>query len=243
MMGPTHALSAGVVFVAVAAPLSHYVHHLTPAMAAVGTVVAAGAGLLPDLDHPRATPARAFGPLSAGAAWTIGKIAGGHRHGTHSFIGTGAFVALAVAATHNVWALTAALWLCMGLAVRALWRRPHNRPNGRLDYRDVAGLIHAAVAAYVAYRLARSGMMDPEVVPWALAVGYVVHLIGDSMTETGVNWLWPYPRRFRIASIDTGKNVEKWVVVPGLYAALALVAYSTHAKWAPPLLHTVTPVR
>lgn len=242
MMGPTHALSAGVVFLAVASPLSHYVHHLTPMTAAVGTVVAAGAGLLPDLDHPSATPARSFGPLSKGAAWTIGKIGGGHRHGTHSIIGTGVFVALAVAATHNIWALTFTLWLCIGLAVRALWKHPHNRPNGKLDYRDVAGLIHAAIAAFLAYRLARSGM-DPVVVPWALGIGYVTHLIGDSMTERGVNWFWPYHRRFRIASIDTGKSVEKWVVVPALYVALGAIAFTTHDKWAHTFLHTVQPVR
>ena len=242
MMGPTHALSAGVVFLAIAAPLSHNVHHLTPVTAAVGTVVAAGAGLLPDLDHPRATPARAFGPLSAGAAWTIGKVTGGHRHGTHSFIGIAVFTALAVAATHNLWALTAALWLCMGLAVRSLWRRPSNRPNGRFDYRDVAGIVHAAIAAYVAYRLTHSGL-DMEVVPWAITVGYVTHLIGDSMTESGVNWCWPSRRRYRIASIDTGKSVEKWVVVPSLYVGLGAVVYLTHAKWAPALMHTITPVR
>jgi membrane-bound metal-dependent hydrolase YbcI (DUF457 family) len=242
MMGPTHALSAGVAFLAVAAPLSHYGHHLSPAMVAVGTVVAAGAGILPDFDHPRATPARAFGPLSAALAWTVGKLAGGHRHGTHSIIGTAVFVALAVGAVHNAWALTAALWLCMGLAVRALWGRRKNRPNGRLDYGDVAGIIHAAVAAYVAYRVAHSGI-DMAVVPWAVAVGYLAHLVGDSMTEMGVNWLWPHPHRYRLASIDTGKAVEKWVVIPGLYAGLAATVYLSYPAWGPVLLHTVQPVR
>jgi membrane-bound metal-dependent hydrolase YbcI (DUF457 family) len=240
MMGPTHALSGGVVFLAVAAPMSHYAHHLTPATAVVGTVVAAGAGILPDFDHRQATPARAFGPLSAALAWTIGKLAGGHRHGTHSIIGTGVFVALAAAATLNPWALAATLWLCMGLAVRALWKHPPNRPNGKLDYRDVAGLIHAAIAAYIAYQLVHSGL-DMSVVPWAVAVGYLVHLIGDSMTEMGVNWLWPHPRRYRIASIDTGKTVEKRVVVPALYVGLAATVYLTYPKWGPVLLHTLQP--
>jgi membrane-bound metal-dependent hydrolase YbcI (DUF457 family) len=242
MMGPTHALSAGVAWLAIAAPLHHYGHHLTPATVAVGTVVAAGAGLLPDLDHPQATPARAFGPVSAAVAWAIGKVSGGHRHGTHSIIGIAVFTGLAVAATLNVWALTVAVWLCMGLGVRALWKRPKNRPNGKFDYRDVAGLIHAAIAAYIAYRLTHSGL-DMDVVPWAVTVGYIAHLIGDSMTETGVNWLWPHPRRYRIASIDTGKAVEKWVVVPGLYVGLGVTVYVTQGTWAPVLLHTVQPTR
>jgi membrane-bound metal-dependent hydrolase YbcI (DUF457 family) len=239
MMGPTHALSAGVVFIAVAFPISHNVHHLSPVSAAVGTVVAAGAGLLPDLDHPSATPARSFGPISRGAAWTIGKLGGGHRHGTHSFIGIAVFLALAIGSTYNMWTTAVAIWLCIGLGVRALWKHPKNRPNGKLDYRDVAGLIHAAVAAFIAYQLARSGM-DREVIPWAIGIGYVVHLIGDSMTEMGVNWFWPYPKRFRIASIDTGKSVEKWVVVPALYVGLATVVFITHGEWAPALIRTVT---
>ncbi len=239
MMGPTHALSAGVAFVALAIPLSHNVHHLTPVTAAVGTVVATGAGLLPDLDHHSATPARSFGPISRGAAWAIGKLGGGHRKGTHSFIGTAFFTAIAIGATYNIWTTAVAIWLCIGLGVRALWKHPKNRPNGKLDYRDVAGLIHAAVAAFIAYQLARSGM-DRDVLPYAIGIGYVVHLIGDSMTEMGVNWFWPYPKRFRIASIDTGKNVEKYVVVPVLYVGLATIILITHAKWAPALMHAVT---
>ena len=240
MMGPTHALSAGVIFVALAEPLSHNVHHLTPYTAAVGTIVAAGAGILPDLDHHSATPARSFGPISEGAAWGIGKISGGHRHGTHSLIGTAVFTGLAILASFNPWATAFVIWLCLGLGVRAMWHRPKNRPNGKLDYRDVAGLIHAAIAGFVAYQIAFSGL-DKAVIPWALGIGYVVHLIGDSMTEMGVNWLWPYPKRFRIASIDTGKNVEKKVVVPVLYVGLAAIIFFTHGKWAPALFHTINP--
>jgi membrane-bound metal-dependent hydrolase YbcI (DUF457 family) len=238
MMGHTHSLSAGVAWLAVAAPLSHYGHHLTPATVAVGTVVAAGAGLLPDLDHHSGTIANAFGPISRILCRIVATVSGGHRHATHSLLGAAVFVALAVAATHNVWALTAAVWLCMGLGVRALWRRPKNRPNGRLDWRDVAGLVHAVIAFGVAYRFTHSSI-DTSVVPWAVAVGYLAHLIGDSMTESGVNWAWPSRRRYRIASIDTGKSVEKWVIVPGLYAGLAATVYLTYGTWGPALLHTI----
>lgn len=240
-MGPTHALSAAGVFLAASFPVSHYVHHLGPLPAAIGTLVAAGAGLLPDLDHPSATPARAFGPISHTAARIVSHLSGGHRHGTHSLIGTSITAALAIAAYLNIWALTAVIWLCMGLGIRALWRQPKNRPNGRLDYRDVAGLIHAAVAFYVAYRLTHSGL-DLSIVPAAVIIGYLVHLIGDSATESGVNWLYPFSRRrFRWASVDTGKAVELYVVVPALYVGIGAVVVVTHGTWIPALMRTIAP--
>jgi membrane-bound metal-dependent hydrolase YbcI (DUF457 family) len=237
-MGQTHATSAAAVFLAAAFPLSHYVHHLTPLTAAIGMIVCAGAGLLPDLDHPSATPARAFGPISQAAARLIAAISGGHRHGTHSILGLSVAGVLAFAAYLNVWTLTIMIWLCMGLGVRALWRRPKNRPNGRLDWRDVAGLAHALVAFYIAYRLTHAGL-DLSIVPAAVFVGYLVHLLGDAATETGVNWWWPDRRRYRWASVDTGKAVERWVVVPLLYVGIGTVIVTTHSRWIPALLHTI----
>jgi membrane-bound metal-dependent hydrolase YbcI (DUF457 family) len=238
VLGQTHALSAAGAFLALSFPVSHYVHHLTPLTAAVGTIVAAGAGLLPDLDHPSASPARAFGPLSQTLARLVSRVSGGHRHATHSLLGTAIASALAAAAYLNAWTLTVMIWLCMGLGVRALWRRPANRPNGRLDYRDVAGLVHAAVAFYIAYRLTHASL-DLSIVPAAVMVGYLVHLIGDSATESGVNWWWPDRRRYRWASIDTGRAVERWVVVPLLYAGIGVTVIVTHNTWWPALLTTI----
>jgi membrane-bound metal-dependent hydrolase YbcI (DUF457 family) len=238
VLGATHSLSAAGAFLALSFPVSHYVHHLTPLTAAVGTLVAAGAGLLPDLDHPSASPARAFGPISQAAARLISAISGGHRHATHSILGLTIASALAVGAYLNVWTFTLLIWLCMGLGVRALWKRPPNRPNGKFDWRDIAGLAHAAVAAYVAYRLTHAGL-DLSVVPAAVMVGYLAHLLGDAATETGVNWWWPDRRRYRWASVDTGKAVERWIVVPLLYAGIGTVIAVTHATWIPALLHTI----
>jgi membrane-bound metal-dependent hydrolase YbcI (DUF457 family) len=207
---------------------------------AVGTVVSAGAAMLPDLDHHSGTIANAYGPLSKGLCRFVAFVSGGHRHATHSLLGAAAFVALAVAAMRNPWAVTAAIWLCMGIGVRALWGKRKNRPNGKLDWRDFAGLAHALAAAVVAWGIVHAGF-DAAAIPWAVGVGYLAHLLGDSMTEAGVNWAWPYRKRFRVASIDTGKNVEKWVVVPALYVALGAIAYTTQGQWAPALLHTINP--
>jgi membrane-bound metal-dependent hydrolase YbcI (DUF457 family) len=238
VLGNTHALSSAAVFLAAAFPVSHYVHHLTPLTAAVGTIVAAGAGLLPDLDHPQATPARAFGPISQAASRFIAAVSGGHRHATHSKWGLLVCGILAAGAYLTSWTLMFVIWACMGLGVRALWKHPRNRPNGRLDYGDVAGLVHAGIAGFIAYRLTHSGV-DLSVIPFAVTLGYAVHLLGDSMTESGIPWDYPDMTPHRIASIDTGKAVERWVVVPLLYAGIGTVIVTTHGTWIPALLHTI----
>lgn len=241
MIGSTHSLSGAVAFAAVAVPLSQHVHHLTPATAMVGAVVAAGAAMLPDLDHPRGTIANTFGPISRTLCRVVAWLSGGHRRATHSLVGTTIATALAAAASHNPWAVTTLIWLCIGLADRALWQRPPNRPNGRLDWPDVAGLAHAAAAFGLAYLIVHTGT-DLTVIPWAVAIGYLTHLLGDSMTEAGVPILWPFRARFRIATINTGEAVEKWVVVPALYASLGAIAYITHGQWGPALLHAINAI-
>jgi len=240
MMGHTHATSAVVAWLGVAPFVSAHAHHLTPMSIAAGTLVAGGAGMLPDLDHHSGTIANTFGPLTKGLCRFVAAISGGHRWITHSLFGAGVFIALAHGATHNFWAVTATIWLCMGLAVRALWGPPRrNEPNGRLDWRDIAGLAHALAAALVAWAIAASGF-DVGVLPWAVGVGYLAHLLGDSMTEHGLPVvLWPIRWRLRIATIDTGKSAEK-LVVAGLYVTLCFIVYRTHDLWATALLHTVS---
>ena len=238
MLGQTHALSGAAVFLAAAFPTSHYVHHLTPLAAAVGTITAAGAGLLPDLDHPQASPARAFGPISQAAANFIHDVSGGHRKATHSRWGLLTCGVLAAGAYLSSWTLAFVIWVCMGLGVRALWKQPKNRPNGRLDYGDFAGLIHAGIAAYIAYRLTHSGL-DLSVIPFAVTLGYGVHLFGDLLTEYGIPWKWPNLKRYRLGSINTGGWVEKWVVGSVLYAGIAVTVIVTHGTWIPALLTTI----
>src|SRR5580704_4591452 len=86
MLGRDHALSGAVVFAALAPSLHVTVSHL-----AAGVVLAAGAGVLPDIDHPDSTISRSFGFLTEWFAWVVDRISGGHRHGTHSFVGIGVF--------------------------------------------------------------------------------------------------------------------------------------------------------
>src|SRR5690349_22514575 len=92
MLGRDHALSGAVVFAALAPSM-----HVTAAHLAAGVVLGAGAGVLPDIDHPDSTIARSFGFLTEAFAWVVRRISGGHRRGTHALIGITVFTAGAIA--------------------------------------------------------------------------------------------------------------------------------------------------
>jgi LexA-binding, inner membrane-associated putative hydrolase len=93
LLGRDHALSGALVFAALGPSL-----HVTGSHLAAGVVIAAGAGVLPDLDHPDSSIAQSFGFLTEAFAWVVNRISGGHRHGTHALIGITVFTAGAVAA-------------------------------------------------------------------------------------------------------------------------------------------------
>ncbi len=63
--------------------------------------------------------------------------------------------------------------------------------------------------------------VDVTLVWHAFMIGMVSHLIMDSLTKEGVPWLLPIPFKFgfpplRRLRITTGKNVEKFIVLPVL---------------------------
>ncbi len=53
-------------------------------------------------------------------------------------------------------------------------------------------------------------------------VGYISHLISDSLNPSGVNWLWPKKKRYGIGVIRTGSKAEAvfQVVVASLVGAI-----------------------
>lgn len=77
------------------------------------------------------------------------------------------------------------------------------------------GLTHSAIAV-----LACLGLLVALGGTWAPApvvVGYLSHLLADSLTPSGVPLLWPNPRRFTLNLCRTGSVTEI-----GLVAVIAL---------------------
>jgi len=211
MMGRTHALSGLVTGVAI----GQFWWHLDPAHVAVGAAVTAGAAVLPDIDHPDASVAECFGFVTKGFAWLIGRVSGGHRHGTHSLAGLAAFTAAAYVAERHLHTpagkvgLGLLLVLVLASGLRAL---------------KIGGHFGDLLAIGGAVAMLRSGFGVAEV-PWAIAAGTATHLVGDMLTNEGIPVAWPLSRvHFRLLpeplAFTTGTRPERWVVAPLMVVAL-----------------------
>jgi membrane-bound metal-dependent hydrolase YbcI (DUF457 family) len=162
-----------------------------------GTLVCAGFGVWPDVDHHCATVAQTLGPLTR---WPCGRLeaAIGHRGPTHS-------LAFAVASGAAVWALSA-LWrpaLVIVLALAAAWALDLLGP-GRLRRRWAPRAVVSIAVALVLARVAEPG-------PWlgaSVALGCVAHLLADLVTCGPIPLAWPARRRWSLGLITTGDAVE-----------------------------------
>jgi membrane-bound metal-dependent hydrolase YbcI (DUF457 family) len=227
MLGRDHALSGALAFAGVAPIL-----HVTGVHLAAGVALSAGAGVLPDVDEPGSTIARTFGFLTGAFAWTVHRLSGGHRKGTHSLLGIAIMTAAAMAAGN--WQAGAAT---TG-AHRELWW--HLVPAGLiLALLFAAGLralhigghhgdaIGAAMAAAVIWKgWIHLDRWNLPVLAGCVALGMLAHVAGDMLTHGGCPLLYPLTRcEFGLlpgsVRITTGKLAERWVISPVLIAGLA----------------------
>lgn len=79
-------------------------------------------------------------------------------------------------------------------------------------------------------------LVDMNIVWWSLMIGYVSHLITDSLTKQGVPWLFPIPIRFGIPPFEfmrmkTGGIIEKSFVFPGLLLFNGFLIYRNYEQY------------
>jgi membrane-bound metal-dependent hydrolase YbcI (DUF457 family) len=223
MMGHTHALSgaaawlAATPFIGDPAVLGHYAVQLSPAQIAAGTVVCAGAAMLPDIDHHDGTIAGAFGPLSRLLCRLVGALSGGHRHATHSlaFAALAGFGAAWAAGRAPGWAWMAVLFSLIGLGLHGIGIRVPEREK-------FSALLNAAIAAALVY-LMRD--LDMGFAGYAVALGCLAHVLGDCLTPDGCPLLWPTQWRVRVPLIPkTDGALERWVLAPLLTLGVVILA-------------------
>lgn len=188
MLGRGHLLVGSAGWLLVGAPTLRFVGvDLDPAELVAGTVVCAGASMLPDLDHPQATASRSLGPITGAASRVLRTVSGGHRQGTHSLLfallaGVGS--AALLAGTGGPWA---AFFICFFFS--SLLFRVLTEAN--------AGVSAALSLLLSGGLLALTGGGD-----WiwlAVMLGCLFHMLGDILTPEGVPPLWPVLPKWRLS--------------------------------------------
>jgi membrane-bound metal-dependent hydrolase YbcI (DUF457 family) len=200
MLGRSHLMLGGAGFLAIGAPvLSACGENLSIAELAAGTVVCAGAAMLPDIDHPQATCARSLGPVTGFISRVVSKLCGGHRNGTHSLLFAG-LVTVAMAAllagTSGPWAALIICFFFASLLMRVLT--------------EASAPVSAALSALVAATLITIAP-NQDWIYLSVGLGCLLHNLGDILTPEGVPPFWPISKhRVRIPVVGhTGDWREK----------------------------------
>lgn len=164
---------------------------VSPVGIVTGALVTAGAAMLPDADHHNATIAHSLPPLSNAMCAGIGKISGGHRHGTHSVVGIVAFVFIAWLA--GLWTYDLENFgtiypgagilsvLLVAFAAKALKIIPDRM-------RKSPWAVGLTVGAFITF----FAPQEQNWFPIAMGIGVIIHILGDMMTTEGCNLAWPF---------------------------------------------------
>jgi membrane-bound metal-dependent hydrolase YbcI (DUF457 family) len=237
MLGYSHAMSGGVAWLALAPLLQDLVgREFTTYELVAGTIATAGAALIPDLDHPQATIAHTFGPISKFASKITALLSGGHRQGTHSIlfaVGFGFlcyFVGLGSESSGSNLPAMILMFLLASFAFRGLNIVP---PKTSGSLKGFIVLVEAAAITWGLQLLIESSETAQSGWWWlgiAGGLGAFVHLIGDALTPEGVPFFYPIRMRISVPIISrTGNIMEKGIISPLLTLALIYLAWMTFA--------------
>ncbi len=211
MLGRNHATFGAVAALAVAPMISS-----DPSTIAIAAGCSAGAAVVPDLDHPKASVSNVIplaGPL---IARLVAFLAGGHRNRTHTIEAGAATTAAAwLAASNRAAASTMiAVLICFAAALLG----PH------LRLVSVASLAEFFVAGAVGAAVYWIDSIPVDWLPKAVAVGFLTHLLTDALTIRGIRPILIVPKmKLRLGLLRTGGFTENTIGALAVVALLILL--------------------
>lgn len=216
-----------------AAPAAFLAVGVDPGQLAVLAVLAAGASLGPDIDHPNATATRALGQSVHNAVHTLSKSVRLASSTPRDRVKADAWTALGRDPDHRGLTHTGLAAAAVALATFATF----SLPLGAAVCAALAAWFCGHVIRRIAAPVAASGgvllaLIFP-VAPWmaavAVGVGWLSHVLADACTKAGVPLWWPMLRRGRRWShvrlmgtrLTSGADSDWWFAGVAV-AALAL---------------------
>ncbi|MBV2362336.1 metal-dependent hydrolase [Streptomonospora nanhaiensis] len=225
MMGHSHALSGVVGWMAIVPFVQGreflgIQFDIGPGEIVAGSLVCAGAALIPDLDSKSSTISQTYGAVTRWLSLVFAWMFGGHRNGTHSLLFAVLLgVVTQVLALWSDLAVQVFVFLLVGIAFNGLG-------FGSEKNRVASEVITAMVVGGITLALYTSGV-DYTWIGLAVAFGCLLHFIGDMATEMGVPLLWPFWKyRFgQNIGFTTDGKVERLIVTPALTVAIVLLTF------------------
>ncbi len=103
-------------------------------------------------------------------------------------------------------------------------------------------VVFGIVTKYLLMLMRTFLIVDINMVWWAFMIGFVSHLVADTITREGVPWLFPIPFHFGIPPfkflrMKTGGIIEKMIIFPGLVFVNGYIYYSHYSKFLDLLRH------
>lgn len=101
---------------------------------------------------------------------------------------------------------------------------------------SIVGAILFGFLSYWALQLASHTLLvNMTIVWWSFMIGYLSHLVMDTITHEGVPWLFPIPWKIgfppiRILRVKTGGIVEKAIIFPGLILLTIYIYFIHYSK-------------
>jgi inner membrane protein len=137
-----------------------------------------------------------------------------------------------------------------------LWRRlPGGSVVGRIITPVLGGhrfishsilgiLVFGFVTRWFLEAASQVVLVDMNLVWMAFMIGFISHLVMDTLTKEGVPWLFPIPINFgfpplRILRIKTSGLVEKSMIFPGLMILNGFIFYNHYGKYLELLRHYI----
>jgi membrane-bound metal-dependent hydrolase YbcI (DUF457 family) len=207
--------SASMYLVTAPAVAEHVTHQpLTSPMLVAGAVVAAGSGLIADLDTSKSRASTALGPVTGVLSKFVAAVSGGHRYGTHTLLAVlGVWYAMLLFIERwgsSLPVMLALTTFLISFAVREL-------VGERISTLFVLAVALAGGLACLAVSA------DFTWLHWAIVIGYALHLVADSLTTEGVRLLWPLTSRsFGLKAFDSD-SMQARLVTQGVASFMLLL--------------------
>lgn len=102
---------------------------------------------------------------------------------------------------------------------------------------SIAGMVLFGIGWYYLLQFLKPSIpkINTDIVWWAFIIGYLSHLIMDTITREGVPWLLPIPIKIGIPPIkelriQTGGLIENFIVFPLLLLFNGYLYYTQYSK-------------